>query len=89
VKRTRKSPITGEKRGSEKVRPDLDNRSVGSIDEIGNAVERVFGKARSPRKFCPLGQEKSAALLLHYTVQMRASDCNSDVTNVNKTRENR
>jgi hypothetical protein len=42
-------------------------------------------------QFCPLPlrQEKSAALLLHYTLQMRATGYNRGVANANKRRENR
>jgi hypothetical protein len=58
--------------------PTWPNGAVGGIDGVGHAVERVFDKARTRAilQFCPLRQEKSAALLLHYTLQMRVSGCN-------------
>jgi hypothetical protein len=44
--------------------PTWPNGAVGGIDGVGHAVKRVFDKARTRAilQFCPLRQEKSAAL---------------------------
>jgi hypothetical protein len=51
------------------------NGWLGCEDGIGHAAEGVFDKMQS-LAILFLRQEKSAALLLHYTLQMRASECN-------------
>src|SRR5271157_4279169 len=69
------NPETIPKRRSGKFRPDLDNGSVVGIDGSATPSNESSPK-REALQFCPLRQEKSAALLLHYTLQMRASECN-------------
>ena len=56
------------RRRSGKFRPGLDNGSVGDIDRVGHAVERVFEK-REAFQFCPLIQKRFAELLLNYRLQ--------------------
>ena len=68
--------------------PDMGNGWVGCDDGIGHAVERVFGKGGSVALLSALRQEKSAEHLLNNRPQMRASECNQEGWNANKTNEN-
>ena len=67
--------------------PDMGNGWVGCDDGIGHAVERVFGKGESVALLSALRQEKSAEHLLNNRPQMRASECNQEGWNANKTNE--
>ena len=55
--------------------PDMDNGSMGCVDGIGYAAERVFGKGRSPA-ILSAKPGKLAELLLNFRLQMILCGCN-------------